>query len=1345
MVIDSLVDAPPPPPRVRNRRAGAAGRRLAAGCLLALAAAWGGAAAAGPLSPGNVVVYRVGDGAASLVATGNAVFLDEFAPNGTLVQSIALPTVGSGAQKALVASGTATTDGLLTRSTNRNCLVVPGYGRDLGTGTGNLATSGTVAGGGAIPRVVGRVTAAGVVDTSTALTDFALQSNFRGATSTDCTNLWTTGVAAAANTSQGVHYSTLGATTSSDVTSATLSNVRALGIFGGQLYASAAGTGSRGISAIGSGLPTTASAVARLPGLSDTNSPSNYAFFLADLSADVPGPDTLYVADDTNGAGGGIGKFSLVAGTWVSNGTAGTAADSYRGLAASVTGTTVTLYATRKGGSTGTGGGELVKLVDTSGYNGALAGTPALLATAAANTAFRGVALAPEITVTPSAGPHGSISQGSPQVAAGGATLNFTVTPEPGYTALVGGSCGGTLNGTTYTTQPLVTDCTVDATFTQAVTYTLTPSTVGNGSISPATPQTVLAGATQSFVVSPGAGQSVTMGGTCGGTLAGTTYTTQAATADCTVEARFDPITYTVTPSAGAHGSISPAAAQTVNALSTATFTVAPDPGYAASVGGSCGGSLAGTLYTTAAIGADCTVQASFSPLPAYTVSVSSRGHGSVAPGSSVSVLSGGTATLTVTPDAGYRAAVRGSCGGALTGTSYVTRAVTADCSVAVTFSRKLVLFQGNSYTFGRVDPVMSYNTANVTDLTAAMWLADATGSNADEPHPWGGIPGVFKKLTDQMGLDYDVSISARNAASLRGHYLNSNPANWDLRGNLASQKWDVVVLQDLSDEPMPAGKSSNANLPYFRAYADKIEKWLHVGDAETFTETQLFGNGSAATCTAVTGASASACNTVRTTGTGNGNASASTDIYLYSTWARPDMIGPNGTNPAAGGTYYSAAEGLEAMTRDLHDGYYGEFQSNGRFKAVNPVGDAFLRAVTEGYAMRNPYQPEAGKLNLWHTDYFHPSKYGSYLSALVHFAMITGLDPKLLGPAEQAAADLGIAPADAVNLQGVARRAVLPAAPAIGQVLAGDGRLTVSFSAPANIGGLALGSYAVQCGTQGATGSSSPITVTGLSNGVPVACTVTAANSVGAGAASAASAPATPVAPVSAACGSASSLATAFAPAAGLCTVGSASSVVPDATAWRWSCTAQADTAQCSAPYQGTGTQTGTGRALVSGDTWAVDPARSAGFIRATGDAKSPPTLPPGLGFPYGLFDVTLTGGTAGSTATVVLTFSSALPAGTQYWKYGKTSPQDTPHWYVFPGARIAGNTVTLTLTDGGAGDDDGTQDAVITDPGGPAVALAASATAIPSLSREGLAVLALLLALAGFGPLRRRAGGRG
>ena len=127
--------------------------------------------------------------------------------------------------------------------------------------------------------------------------------------------------------------------------------------------------------------------------------------------------------------------------------------------------------------------------------------------------------------------------------------------------------------------------------------------------------------------------------------------------------------------------------------------------------------------------------------------------------------------------------------------------------SAALAVEPITVLFVGNSYTFGRVDPVMSYNAVNVQDLTTAFYAASPTGANPWEPHPWGGVPGIFKQLTVEAGLNYDVSISARNAASLRGQFLNTANAAWDLRGNVASRRWDVVVLQEQSDAALPVGK----------------------------------------------------------------------------------------------------------------------------------------------------------------------------------------------------------------------------------------------------------------------------------------------------------------------------------------------------------------------------------------------------------------------------------------------------------------------------------------------------------------------------------------------------------
>src|SRR5256885_14517795 len=125
--------------------------------------------------------------------------------------------------------------------------------------------------------------------------------------------------------------------------------------------------------------------------------------------------------------------------------------------------------------------------------------------------------------------------------------------------------------------------------------------------------------------------------------------------------------------------------------------------------------------------------------------------------------------------------------------------------------------------------------------------------------------------MTDQAALEHDVSISARDGTTRRAHYLDP-----DLRRDIASQRWDVVVLQDQGDEPLPAGRGTNANLANFNLYVDNLVDSI------------------------------------------NGSARPGVETYLYETWARPDMIGPNGTNQ-----FYTAAEGLEAMRTDLHNAYF--------------------------------------------------------------------------------------------------------------------------------------------------------------------------------------------------------------------------------------------------------------------------------------------------------------------------------------------------------------------------------------------------------------------------------------
>ena len=215
-------------------------------------------------------------------------------------------------------------------------------------------------------------------------------------------------------------------------------------------------------------------------------------------------------------------------------------------------------------------------------------------------------------TVTPIAGPDGTIDPNTPQTVNFGDAVSFAVTASPNHHAIVAGTCGGTLEGTNYTTNPVTADCTVEASF-PIDTYQVTASAGSGGTISPPF-ATVNFGAAVTFTVTPNAGSAIgAIGGTCGGQLIDNTYTTNPITSDCTVEASFTAIAYVVTPSAGAHGAISPAAPQTVDFGDTQTFTITADDGYVANVGGTCGGSLInGTVYTTAPIDRDCTVIATF-------------------------------------------------------------------------------------------------------------------------------------------------------------------------------------------------------------------------------------------------------------------------------------------------------------------------------------------------------------------------------------------------------------------------------------------------------------------------------------------------------------------------------------------------------------------------------------------------------------------------------------------------------------------------------------------------------------------------------------------------------------
>jgi hypothetical protein len=264
------------------------------------------------------------------------------------------------------------------------------------------------------------------------------------------------------------------------------------------------------------------------------------------------------------------------------------------------------------------------------------------------------------------------------------------------------------------------------------------------------------------------------------------------------------------------------------------------------------------------------------------------------------------------------------------------------------------ILFVGNSFTHGNEEPVYSYNKGAITD---------ANGGGQ------GGVPGIFKKLTVQAGLSYNVTIETVSGETLSGHYAT--------KAAIIGRAWDTVVLQENSTRPLPVARGGTPTA--FFTGANDLRNLV------------LTGNPSAR-------------------------------LFLYEAWASPTSVSAQG--------YPGGTAGLQAMQSDLRNAYF-KAHDDLDFTGVARVGDGFLRAIEQGLADPDPSNGTSpGTVNLWSaSDSRHASKYGSYLAAAVLYAKVTGADPRNLSVGTgSAAADLGMSATEASNLNRIAyESATLP------------------------------------------------------------------------------------------------------------------------------------------------------------------------------------------------------------------------------------------------------------------------------------------------------------------------------
>ncbi|MBL7942933.1 MAG: putative metal-binding motif-containing protein, partial [Flavobacteriales bacterium] len=370
---------------------------------------------------GNVVVLQAGNGTETLSANGNSMFLKEYSTTGTLTYTKAITNSGA---TALITSGNATSEGGISLSSDGSAIVVPGYNTPVGGATGLSGSSSA-----SIPRGIGLVSYDGTYTLESTSNTAFNANNIRGAASNGTSNYWASG----ANT--GIAY--FGDGTPVTVTTTTTNN-RSLSIQNGQLYYSTGSGSNRGVYKVGNGTPVTSGTTSTVfVNAGGSASPYQFAF--------NSNTTVCYIADDRAVAsGGGIQKWVFSAGTWSLSYTLGTGAGSTvgaRGLIVDFSGANPVIYATTAEASLN----RLIKITDTGAGSSA-----STLATATANTIFRGLSFAPQCTPVDVV----SVASNSPVCSNENLELSATVTGTAPFTYLWSGT--GTFSPDNTASAPVV-------------------------------------------------------------------------------------------------------------------------------------------------------------------------------------------------------------------------------------------------------------------------------------------------------------------------------------------------------------------------------------------------------------------------------------------------------------------------------------------------------------------------------------------------------------------------------------------------------------------------------------------------------------------------------------------------------------------------------------------------------------------------------------------------------------------------------------------------------------------------------------------------------------------------
>ena len=235
-------------------------------------------------------------------------------------------------------------------------------------------------------------------------------------------------------------------------------------------------------------------------------------------------------------------------------------------------------------------------------------------------------------------------------------------------------------------------------------TYTIIVNAENGGSVSPNETQTVNEGGNFTFTVTPNDCNEialVTVNGTPVTLDANNSYTIQNITADQTINATFNQISYAVTTLAGNGGSINNAPSP-VNCGEGYTFAVTPNDCYeiASVIVNGTPVTPTNNVYTVSNVTEPQNINVTFNRL-SYIITASANEGGTITPSGNVEVNCGDNKEFVITPEEGYEienVVVDGQSQGAIT--SYTFENVTeAGHSIEVIFNEIIVVPECNAVT----------------------------------------------------------------------------------------------------------------------------------------------------------------------------------------------------------------------------------------------------------------------------------------------------------------------------------------------------------------------------------------------------------------------------------------------------------------------------------------------------------------------------------------------------------------------------------------------------------------------------------------------------------------------